>query len=705
MGLRHSPRGMKNLAAGLLALALAAIAAMYMASQKMIAIQGPGALQVVDGRAVWLGVNDDLWILDPQGHKTGQRSAAQLGLSEAVSNIVLAPQGQALLTSRGDRAWQVIDTSDLSRVRTITPQWPADFRDNALRAIHIAVSARWDIAVATGGGHAVLLFDRNGKFKGRTPPGTFYFTNGLWHGPQGWWTTDTNRSTLRLLDTETLAPRQSIRLAGPLGGYDALGELIASRGDPAPGTQEPPLATVSTLGFLMEPGHAVDVFADGRHLPFNKKPLARLRDMAWLDRNLLVVDGANYQILRFGADRTAMPRFGDGEVNDALRQMRAERDFWANLSSRYMFLVAAVLLLAGIAAYGRHQKLMVRAVTRDRGNSPVGTLRQSRWTLVRQRLWIFGWPVMLRFAAAAGGLAFMLPWLTGAPVTALIENAPLLLAPAALSVFAPVCVVAIWQQYRHARLSRSARYEATLNHRALVWLDRHDDWDRASQPDEVPRETLYLPGWKPRWLLVTSQRVLLFAASARERRLLREWPRSQVVFAGSPQDAPGARRPASWRRWMLARPNLVIDFEGGERLAVSCASAVAAVRAAGLLTQGRSLPARAHARARARKHRRAAATARPARRPVRRRWHEVAASFLVPGLGQWLQDRFVTGTVLFTAAALLCIMGWGPVLWASSGPKMHVALWDKAFALLAWLALSLAAAADAFHFSARQRAR
>ena len=55
--------------------------------------------------------------------------------------------------------------------------------------------------------------------------------------------------------------------------------VIPSRGDPRPGTQDGPVATVSRLGFLMEPCYAVDVFADGRFAPFNDHPLAKLRDM------------------------------------------------------------------------------------------------------------------------------------------------------------------------------------------------------------------------------------------------------------------------------------------------------------------------------------------------------------------------------------------------------------------------------------------
>lgn len=455
------------------------------------------------------------------------------------------------------------------------------------------------------------------------------------------------------------------------------------------------MSTVSRLGFLMEPGYPVDVFADGSHVPFNKEPLARLRDIAWLGQNLLVVDGGEYRVLRFDANRTALPPFGDGDVNRALQQMRSDREFWSNLSSRYMFLVGAVLLLGGMAAFKRHKKLAVRAVisarpSGARASSPVGTLRQGRRQLVWQRLWIFGLPVVLRLAAAIVGLIWLLPWLVGDPVRAAASKPLLFLSAVWLSFLAPVFLVALWQQWRHTRLAAEARYESTLNHKALLWLDRHDDWDQVSQPGEVPRETLYLPGWKARWLLVTNQRVLLFAASARERRLQREWPRRSIVFAGRPQDAPGGRQPWLGRRLVLRLPNLALVFNDGERLALRCASAVTADRTAQLLMQAR--PSQAP-------------TQPAAQRKVRRRWHEVVASFLVPGTGQLLQDRFVTGTVLLTAGILLCLLGWGPVVWASNGPKMHVGLFEKAYVALLWLALVLAAAADAFHFSATRRGK
>lgn len=692
----HSAALMKRLATVLLALALAAIAVTYAANQKSVAIQGPGVLQAMAGNTVWLGVDEDLWILDRQGRRTGQRSARELGFSEAISNIVLAPDGQALLTSRGDREWQVMDRATLARVRTITPQWPPDFADNDLRAIHLAISPAGDIAVATGGGHAVLLFDREGRFKARTAPDTYSFTNGLWWSPEGWWTTDTNRFALHLLDPATLTVKQTIRLERSPPGYPFLGEAMASQGNPIPGTGPAPIATLSRVGHLMEPGHAVDVFPDGSQAVFNRQPIGQLRDMAWFDDRLLVVDGEAFSVRRFDADRIAEAPFGDAQVRSALAQLHADRAFWRTLGSRYAFLAAALLLIGGIAAYARHRRLAALATVATREGGGTAATAVPALELARQRLHVYGIPLAVRLTVFLVAAFIVFPllhwWLLGPRPDDFARSLRLLV----LSVFGPVMVVAFWQQRRHERLAARPEYEPALNHRAVDWLRAHDDFDRVKLAAEVPRETVFLPGWRPRWLLVTNRRVLLFAASARERRLVSEWPRRSVVFAGAPEQLAGGGRRSPWQRLLLPAPNLVLSFTTGTTLQLRCASTATARRVAELLMSSPALPEEGMD---------LAVAAPAAGAAPRRRWHEVLASFIVPGTGQWLQGRFATGAVLFTAAILLCVFEWGPVLWALHGPKMEVSGLSIASALVTWLLLSLLAGSDAWHFSATRRRR
>jgi hypothetical protein len=92
-----------------------------------------------------------------------------------------------------------------------------------------------------------------------------------------------------------------------------------------------------------------------------------------------------------------------------------------------------------------------------------------------------------------------------------------------------------------------------------------------------------------------------------------------------------------------------------------------------------------------------------ARQPAQAGWQPVLASFVVPGAGQWLQGRFAVGTVLFTAALLLCVFGWAPVLWALHGPKMDVSAHSIAMAFVAWLLVPVVASSEAWRFGSSGR--
>lgn len=693
----HSAPSMKTLALALLATALVVIGAVHISSQKVVAIQGPGALQPVSADRVWMGVNNDLWVLDHSGRKVAQKTVQELGLPHAIANIVPAPDGQVLLSARGQATWSMVRASDMAVLRTITPQWPEQDKEHSARAVHLAVAPSGDIAVATGGGHSVLLFDPEGRFKAKTAKGAYYFTNGLWHSPEGWWTTDTNKFTLRLMDSDTLAEKRSIVLESGNPGYPWLAEMVPSKGAPKPGTHMAPLATLSRVGTMMEPGHVVDVFPDASQINYNQAPLARINDIAWLGEQLLVVDGGNYQVLRFSAHREALSNFGDTQVQASLADMLEQRTFWSQWSSRYMFLLAAALLLLGIAAYNRHKKLVISAVLVKRSPTSVGTPVVAHRLALQQWGVAVGLPLLVRL-----GVVLLLGY--GLFFKALLYGlnlglaGPSVLALAILWVMTlAILCVALWQQRHYLRYSRKPSYEGTLNRKAMGWLQNHDDWDRVKGEGEEVRETVLLRGqWlglRQQWLLVTNRRVLLFAANARERRLDKEWPRSAVVFAGLPEQDPLAGKvPGRLEQWLLVQPNMRIRLRSGEVVTGISPSAVTAQRAAQLLVRAR-LPV---------------ALGGPnevgqagllASAPRRRQWQHVAASLMLPGVGQWLQNRFATGTVFFTAAALLVLMGLGPVLWAMTGPKMHVDFLSKLLPVYVWLLLATTSAIDAYFFA------
>lgn len=692
----HSAQALKTAATALLLLALLVIAGVHLSGQKAVAIQGPGAMQAIGPDRVLLGVNREVWLLDAAGRKLAQKPVQELGLSAAISNIAPAPDGEILLTSRGQAGWVVVRSADLTSVRTITPQWPDEFKGNISRALHVAVSPAWDIAVATGGGHTVLLFDRNGQLKARTPKGAYLFTNGLWHSPEGWWTTDTNSFVLRLLDSETLAEKQSIPLQEGVGIYAFLGEMTPSMGAAQVASRQRPLATLSRLGFLMEGGYVVDVFPDGSQAAYNKEVLRRVQDIGWLGENLLVVDGGNYQVLRFSAQREALPPFGDAEVLRALSEMREQRLFWDRLSSRYLFLLGATLLLLGIAVYSRHKKLAVLGVIAERTNSTVGTPTVEIDTVLKQWLWAMAWPVLVRTIVAFACIF----WLSAQILMLCARygvSRPWNLLLTLTLVVLPIFLVALWQQQRLQRFSLKPAYEAMLNRQAVGWLLKHSDWDQHRQDGEAPRETLMLRstglGWRRQWLLITNQRVLLFAANARERRLIQEWPRNAVEFAGTPeQDQPRTGVLAKLNRWLMPQANLRIRLNTGDVITGISPSAVTASRAARLLMQAKpALPKTQSVSPQA--------SRKPASRLRSQRWHQVLASLALPGWGQWLQDRFVSGTIYFTAAALLFLGLVGPVIWAMNGPKMEVSGLSKLSSLYWWLLLITISAWDAYQFA------
>jgi hypothetical protein len=305
--------------------------------------------------------------------------------------------------------------------------------------------------------------------------------------------------------------------------------------------------------------------------------------------------------------------------------------------------------------------------------------------LAKQRLWIYGVPLAVRAAVGLAGLLVLFPWLYSTLLGSTPDRWSDALRLLALSVLLPLLPVALWEQWRHARVSAQEDYEAALNDRAVNWLRAQEDFDRVKLEGEMPRETVYIPGWRSRWLLVTNRRVLLFAASARERRLLSEWSRRAVTMAGAGDDVPPQAKLPVWQRLFRLAPNLGVCFTTGTVLRLRCASSVTARRVAQLLMSSPAIPETG------------AAPLYEAPQP--RGWHEVVASFVVPGSGQLLQGRFVIGTLLFIAALLLAVVELGPVLWALQGPGMDFSPITATSAVVLWLLISLVAGSDAHHFS------
>ncbi len=310
----------------------------------------------------------------------------------------------------------------------------------------------------------------------------------------------------------------------------------------------------------------------------------------------------------------------------------------------------------------------------------------------RQRLRVLGWPVAVRLAMLAMAVLVVFPLLR----SALLGPAPYPLAESLhlllLTLLPALVLPAWWDQRRHQRLIARPEYEAALNQRAIDWLGGRD-FDRVKLEGEIARETVYLPGWRARWLLVTNRRLLLFAGGQRERHLLSEWPRRAIVFAGPPTALPPQLRPAPWLRALVRTPNLALAFTTGTVLQLHCASGATGLRVAQLLMSSPALPDET--------------LVVPAFRAERtpRRWHEVLASLVVPGAGQCMQGRFTPGAVLFTFTLLLFVQAWAPLARTLRMAPAQASGLGLAWAFGTSLLLSLVAGSDAWHFSATRLRR
>jgi hypothetical protein len=241
---------------------------------------------------------------------------------------------------------------------------------------------------------------------------------------------------------------------------------------------------------------------------------------------------------------------------------------------------------------------------------------------------------------------------------------------------------------RIKRLSRLPAYEPAFNPLAMRLLRRQGALVASLlRPGERVLETFTLRGSQS-WHVLTNQRLLSFAASLFAHRLAVAHELGDVVAVS---DASGGAAPKTrWRRASDDATWLEVTFDAHRPLAGVLASPVLSQRLAvriGALAAARR-PLRVP-------HRVASIARQQAGRVTRRRAHAVA-SFLLPGLGHWLQRRGSAAIVFFVAWVATVLFVSGPMLWTLVEPFTTVSL-RLALVVGAWhLTLSALAAADAW---------
>jgi len=697
-----TPRAIKSSAIFGLVLAICLLALSLASGLQASAITGPEALGVTSHGEVWIGVDKALWRVSAEGRWLQETPAAELGLPGPPSNLVRHPDGHLVATVRDDPRLFVLDPGTAHAIRTITPHWPEDLRNKGKDAINVAFAPDGRIAIATGGGHTVVLFDAQGNFLARTAPGTYRFTNGLWWAGDALWTTDTNRSTLRRLDGGTLAVVQSIVLSSEddaryLGPAKALGSAD-------------PTAAMVRFRNGMNVGRVVLVHPDGSETPLAGPRGFEPVDLDWNGRELLVTDGAAMAVHRWSADGQALSDFGDDEFARRMGQVTAARSqLWRRhtLALRTGIPIFVMAFLLALVAKRREDAAAPAAARLDLAH--LGTPQPGNAALVGLSLRVL-WPLLALLAASqlprwtpvGRWLARSMPQGTGARLAVV----------AGLVVVWALLALAMARGMR--RKGQLPEFEPVMNGSALRRL-------RATAADELPlaegeqvRETFMLlrqPAHRPgahrlggigfapaarRWVVCTDQRVRLFRTSGRSQWLEDEFALADVADV-STQAPP--RRATGWSpAWLAQRTGrgrwLAISLRDGRTIQGTVTSPVTHARVSAWLASAPPVPTSTPRPA-------AVSTAGAATGPDRAL--AALASALLPGLGQWWQRRGGMALLFFLPWATLLLARAIPVAWTVLGTHADVSTQHVALVFGIQAAYAALAAWDAWQMGRRRQ--
>jgi hypothetical protein len=675
-----NPKLIKALAVALLAASIAAAGFALYASSRAIAIQGPGALVATAADELWIAVDQRLWRVDAQGRRLSDIDVRSTGLPGAPANLVRHPSGAIVATVRDDATLYFLATDSQRVDRSLRPQWPASLARDSGRAINLAFADDGRIAIATGGGHAVALFDADGKFLARTAPGTYRFTNGLWWQGAELWTTDTNRHRLLRLDAKTLAVLETATL-DEAGCCRFLGAARAeSHGSTSMRTALIRFTSNMTRGevVLVEEGATVR--------PLAGSGVFEPRDTDWLQGRLLVSDGESHSIRQWATDLQALPAFGDVGMQAELSNGLAQRDAWRGW---YRAAIASAIGVFAVAfALAVWTQLQQRRAERGASIdlSQLGT-PQRTWRDIAKMQWhVFGALIVPLIAILA------LKLLPRSETTASMRIT-------GFAVVAVLLVVTCLIVSRRAKRAQSAEFEPMWNQLAMSRLVASDAKALGLAADEPVLETFVLRAPMPRWVVLTDRRLLVFRLNGFGQRLERAIPRTSIVAIS---DRRGTLRPARGL-FRMADPMpgrwLELDFADGQFLAGTLPAASLAKRVTQLLA------ADAEANRIGPTHDSVAESSLQLPPITKGPSPRLAAalSAIVPGLGQAMQGRTGTALLLFVLWLVVMLFAVLPIAWALIGPKREVSTLIAALTFVTPLVVAAVAAFDAWNMAPRGR--
>lgn len=670
-------RAIKAAAVLLLTVSIGALVFALGSSEQASRIQGPSALVAVDGREVWISVDDELWRVSPDGELRSRTSLASIGLPGPPANLAHHPSGAIVATVRDDPALYFIDATQPHVVRKIEPRWPSDLARHGARAINLAFHGDGRFAIATGGGHTVALFDAEGAYLARTPEGTYKFTNGLWWQDDALWTTDTNRYRLKRLDGTTLAVREERQLS-ELSPSRYLGP---ARAHPRAGPER--RAALVRFRNGMVQGGIVAIGDGDREAAFPHAGEMEPRDFDWLGNGeLLASDGATFSVLRWSADRQPLGAFGDAALRGHWDELASRR---ARLQHRYGVGIAAAIASFAVAfALALWAEWSGRRARQRRAPidlSRLGTLRVSQGELIRTNLRVNAGVLWVGVSWALFELTPLSRWLDAAGGTGLRIGVLLVVIVAAL------ISLPMWMR-RLKRVSRESAFEPMFNALAVRKLEASDALGMDLRDGEHVLETFTWMRPTLHWAVLTNERLLVYVATLMDHRLQSQHALGDVVAVSTERGTltPGqAQASESWLQWR-AGGWLELVLRGGEVLSGAVSSATVAGRVVATLLRRPGVLAGGMTTARAQGSA-GATTRQPDARTA------ALASALIPGLGQWMQRRKAAALLMFVPWALAMVTLFIPIVWTLYGPRAEVststlasaavlALFDAAFA--AW---------------------
>lgn len=638
---------------------------------------GPRIVEQSSDGNVWLTIDQELLIASPEGDLRKRVDLRSLNLPGPLNTLAPLPGAEArMLAGVIDMPeWLVMDGEGrvLNRIR------PNDIGAAYHDTLHLATAPDGRIAMATSGDHRVLAFDANGKRLAESPAGLFRYANGLWHEDNRWWVIDTNHGLLRTLNDETLQAETSIAVpAMGLARFPALARR-------SPGGA----ITVSEMRNGMEKGVVFDMSPEGKLLhqypsrAADPEPVAFL----WIGEQLLLADRFDHTLQLFDADGRYLRPWGGEQVTAIAKTSFDERSRWARILL-YAQIGAVTLGLLSILGYFASKQ---RPVPSERGEAAFAKLAtpglDTRAELIGGlRLY---WPLALALS-----VFFLLNKLLDALGTVLVTALQPSLTPnlARLLILLLLIVIATTlinlAARRVARQARLPQFEALFSSHWVKWIRRSATARNALEDKESAREVLMVqtsklfPAFNMNVWLLTDRRLLIF----------RPGPGTdgKLLAAIDRRDCSASIKPATGLRARLGgRDRIHVATRDGRDYSGYAGSPVTAQRVAALLGARKKLSTH---------------WARTSTTPEMRSPEPAAAfvlSLIVPGLAQLLQDRFVLGVTLLTAASITAAITLVPVLLGWLGHFYDVPLGIGIASLMASAVWALLAASDAALYARR----